>query len=328
VAREAYIDKKLPASYMPIITDANRILSHYAARRFDITLRGLYYQFIAQDLLPASWIDEEYNRKNGLPADTKNTLKNYKRLGAIIADARMAGLIDWSYLKDTGRNTEQNFHWDNYEDESPGDIIRGNANGFYLHKWSNSPYHVEVMVEKDAIEGVIKPVCQRLDVPFTSNRGYSSITAQRDSGLRLREAMDEGKDVVVLYVGDHDPSGLDMTRELQYKLELFSEGSITFKRLALNMDQIEEYSPPPNPAKTTDSRAASYIEQHGDDSWEVDALDPQIMADLVEAAISEYVDPALLAVITQQEADYKSKMLRIAERVDAMMESDDFGDED
>jgi hypothetical protein len=326
--KHAYLDKKLPQTYLPIIASANRVLEGYKRQGFDITLRGLYYQFIAQDLLPDSWIDAEYNAKNGLSVGTKNTQKNYKRLGGIIADARMVGLIDWAHLKDTGRQTDTQFHWDNYEGETPGEILRDRGNAFALHKWSNSPYHVEVMVEKDAIEGVVGPIAARYDCPFTSNRGYSSITAQRDSGLRLRRAMNEGKDVVVLYVGDHDPSGIDMTRELEYKLELFSGGGITMKRLALNMDQIDEYEPPPNPVKLNDSRAAGYVEQFGDDSWEVDALDAQVLADLVSNAIEDYVDQELLAVITAREEKYQRKMDRIADMVDTAMEDEDFDADD
>lgn len=321
--KKAYIDKTLPANWHPIIKTANHVLEHFSGLGMDITLRGLYYRFIAGDLLPDSWIDEAYNRKNGLDPDTKNTQKNYKRLGAIIADARMVGLIDWNHLKDIGRQTDSNFHWDRYEGETPGQILRDRGNAFYLDKWSNSSLHVEVMVEKDAIEGIIKPVCEELDVPFTSNRGYSSITAQRDSALRMARKMRDGKHCIVLYLGDHDPSGIDMTRELEYKLNLFSGGTIEMRRLALNMDQIEQYEPPPNPAKTTDSRAEKYIEEHGEDSWEVDALDPEVMAGIVRDAISEYRDEDLVAEIEAQETAYQEKMERIAQIVDRAMLEDE-----
>lgn len=82
---------------------------------------------------------------------------------------------------------------------------------------------------------------------------------------------------VILHLGDHDPSGIDMTRDISDRLELFG-ADVEVKRIALNWDQIDEFTPPPNPAKLSDSRAGAYIAEYGDESWELDALEPTLKA--------------------------------------------------
>jgi hypothetical protein len=98
---------------------------------------------------------------------------------------------------------------------------------------------------------------------------------------------------VILHLGDHDPSGKDMSRDIVERLELFTGEKVQFERLALNMDQVEQYDPPPNPAKITDSRASAYIAEFGDESWELDALDPTVLSELVEGAVFSFRDTSL-----------------------------------
>jgi hypothetical protein len=107
-----------------------------------------------------------------------------------------------------------------------------------------------------------------------------------------------GKRVTILHLGDHDPSGIDMTRDNTERLRMFiehhygeSNDVFTFKRLALNMDQIEEFNPPPNPAKVSDSRFESYAAAYGDTSWELDALEPTLMRSLIEDEVNNLIDP-------------------------------------
>lgn len=95
----------------------------------------------------------------------------------------------------------------------------------------------------------------------------------------------------MIYFGDHDPSGIDMTRDVLERLSLFSDITpIEVHRIALNMDQVEELNPPENPAKLTDSRASSYVAKFGDSSWELDAVEPAELARLVEAKVLEFRD--------------------------------------
>jgi hypothetical protein len=146
-----------------------------------------------------------------------------------------------------------------------------------------------VWIEKDALVGVIENVCTRMDVPFFSCRGYTSQSEMWVAAQRLCEWVDMGQQPVILHFGDHDPSGHDMSRDITDRLELFGVKP-EFKRIALNYDQIEQYNPPPNPAKITDSRAKSYIKTYGRNSWELDALEPQVIVDLIEEEISQYIE--------------------------------------
>lgn len=65
---------------------------------------------------------------------------------------------------------------------------------------------------------------------------------------------------------------------------------VEVKRIALTMDQIDQYNPPPNPAKITDSRAESYIMEYGYESWELDALDPTTLDGLITEEVEAVLD--------------------------------------
>lgn len=282
-----FLNKSFKASTLAVIKSANTVIQGYLNKGFKLTLRQLYYQFIAQDLFPDSWIDPVYNHQHGLAENTKNTEKNYGRLGDIVANARLAGLIDWDAIEDRGRNLKRVSTWDR-----PEEILDTVANVFRVDTWEGQPYRPEVWIEKEALTGVISGVCDDLRVPYFACKGYCSQSEAWEAGYRrLAGYLKDGQSAVILYLGDHDPSGLDMNRDLQERLSLFcTEGDVEVRRIALTMDQIEEFTPPPNPAKPTDARFAKYVEQYGDECWELDALDPQVMADLIRGRIEELVD--------------------------------------
>lgn len=261
-----YVEKRFSEESKKVIDHANTIITEYAAQGFDLTLRQLYYQFVARDLL-------------------KNSQENYKRLGSIVNDARLAGQIDWEKIEDRTRAVEALPTWG-----SPSDILDACASQFKIDKWARQPWYVEVWIEKEALAGVFERVCHELRVPYLSCRGYTSQSEMWRAGRRLRAAQKQrNKEVLILHFGDHDPSGIDMSRDIQNRLEMFMGGT-EFKRLALNMDQVEEYQPPPNPAKVTDSRANAYIAEYGTESWELDALEPAVLADLVRSEVTKVLD--------------------------------------
>src|SRR6185503_5271599 len=203
--RIAYRYIKFRPEKLAIIEQANAIIREWHALGYDLTLRQLYYQFIAHDYFPDSWIDPVYNRRNGLSPDTKNTMKNYKKLGGILNEARYGGLLDWTHITDRTRNLRNLPHWD-----SPSDILGAVADQFRLDKWLLQPYYVEVWVEKDALIGIVEQACQPLDVPHFSCRGYTSSSELWGAGQRLRKAADTNdRKPVVIHLGDHDPSGKD-----------------------------------------------------------------------------------------------------------------------
>lgn len=106
-----------------------------------------------------------------------------------------------------------------------------------------------------------------------------------------------------------------MTRDIRDRLELFM-GGLEIRRLALNKDQVDQYNPPPNPAKLTDSRIGAYLRDHGDESWELDALEPRVLVDLIRTEITELLDQDEWDRATQDDDDKRTELGRIAERYD------------
>ena len=258
-----YVKKTFTSASRATIESAREIIEEYVQNGFDLTLRQLYYQFVARDLIP-------------------NTQRSYKRLGKLINDARLAGQIDWDHLVDRTRALKSLSSW-----ETPGDIIRSAANSFHVNMWEGQDYRPEVWIEKDALVGVIEPICNDLDVPFFSCRGYTSQSTMWRASQRLRRYSADGQTPVVIHLGDHDPSGIDMSRDIKDRLHMF-RADLEFIRIALNRDQIDLYNPPPNPTKITDPRAGVYKAEHGDESWELDALDPTEMEPLIEKTILSF----------------------------------------
>jgi hypothetical protein len=261
----AYIDKTFTRATSEIIDTARSICAEYQRQGFDLTLRQLYYQFVARGYLA-----------------NKDT--EYKRLGNIVNDARLAGLLDWNYIVDRTRFLRGQSHW-----IDPSYVLRSAAFSYQTDRWANQSNRVEVWIEKDALVGVISGACSRQDVPFFSCRGYTSQSELWGAARRLISYERSGQDPIVIHLGDHDPSGIDMTRDIGDRLKLFG-AKATVRRIALNMDQVDAYQPPPNPAKLTDARAEGYITRFGRESWELDALDPTTLDALITATIGEYRD--------------------------------------
>lgn len=297
--KEKFLDHRFSLEGQGILLDITSILDEYQADGYDLSLRQLYYQLIARDVLPDSWRDGT--------TDSKNSQGNYKRIGDLVNNARNAGLIDWDVIKDRNRETITNPHW-----TDPADIVRAAAYSFRIDKWENQPVHVEVMVEKDALSGVLIPVCRELDIRFTANKGYSSSSMLYETGKRIQEMIDYGKDVVILYLGDHDPSGIDMSRDIKERLELYAGDTIQDERLALNYDQIRILNPPENPAKTTDSRYKAYMKQFGESSWELDAIEPRQLAALVTNAVEGIRDYDLWEEAVERENEMRAELKAFA----------------
>ena len=291
--KEHYISKKFGSPALDLIETINEILDDYREQGYDLSLRQLYYQLVSKNIVP-------------------NTERSYKNVGSLVADARLAGMIDWNMIKDRGRETIGNSHWN-----SPKEILESAAYGFRLDRWDNQPNYVEVMVEKQALEGVLLPVCEKMDVRFTANKGYSSASALYETTNRFLDHLGEGRGLHIIYLGDHDPSGIDMTRDIEDRMALFLRDDahhLSVHRIALNMDQVRKFKPPENPAKTTDSRAENYIQKFGRSSWELDALEPSVLARLVEGAIENLIDDVAWEVMVDKEDGYKGDLRIMASR--------------
>ncbi len=288
-----YIDKNFQEKSLWLIDQANQICQSYVAQGYDLTLRQLYYQFVARALIP-------------------NLQSEYKRLGSVINDARLAGMLDWDYIVDRTRNLEALPHW-----ASPQDIVNQIAQQFRMNMWDTQEYRPEVWIEKDALIGVIERVCDDYDVPYFSCRGYTSQSELWRAGQRLIEYIEDGKIPVVIHLGDHDPSGMDMTRDITDRLDMFIGGyEFEVRRIALNMNQVTQYNPPPNPTKFTDSRSDGYVAQYGNSSWELDALDPPVMTALIEDELATLIEPSIWDVRTREIEDHRSHLSMVAHRWD------------
>lgn len=294
----AYQDKKFSPGSMRTIDQANAIIGEYQAQGYDLTLRQLYYQFVARGLIP-----------------NKDT--EYKRLGSVINDARLAGLIDWEAIQDRTRELKSLAHW-----SSPSQILEAVARQYRRDLWSGQRYHVEVWVEKEALAGVVQRAAEALDVSYFSCRGYTSQSEMWVAGQRLQDYVDKDIQPVVIHLGDHDPSGIDMSRDIQDRLELFM-GGVQFDRIALNMDQVRQYNPPPNPAKLTDSRVEGYIANFGRQSWELDALDPAVLNTLITNAIEQFIDRPLMDEQQARIDREKAQLQDVADRWHEIVEEPD-----
>lgn len=323
MARIVYERTNFGQAALRTIQQANAICAQYAAQGLDLTLRQLYYQFVSRDLIP-------------------NRQSEYKKLGDVINKARLSGLLDWDYIVDRTRNLRDLAHWEN-----PAEIVEAVSNQFRTDRWASQPTRVEVWVEKDALIGVLDGVCRQEDVPYFSCRGYTSQTEVWGAAQRLGQYVDAGQNVAIIHLGDHDPSGIDMTRDITDRIRNFmtqdflnahpnhpmfqgdsvmvrtimeamadncdGRGPIEVRRIALNYDQVEEYEPPPNPAKLTDSRAQGYIREHGDESWELDALEPTVLIDLIRENIESFRDEEAWDEATHEMERHKSQLSDISD---------------
>lgn len=263
---------------LELISECNDIIEDYQGQGLKLTLRQLYYQLVTKNLIP-------------------NKERSYKNLSGLVTDARMSGLMDWDAIEDRVRqpNVPQQF-------DDIGDLVNAAVNAYRLPRWQGQDHYVELWVEKDALSGVLRPLARQFHVTMMVNKGYSSASAMYESGNRfIREG--DGKLCYLLYLGDHDPSGEDMVRDVRDRLNLFG-ADLRVKKIALTMEQVKKYRPPPNPAKVSDPRAQEYIDEHGAHSWEVDALPPNVLARLIRTELEALVDKELMdAVIAKEETD-------------------------
>ncbi len=266
------------ASQADLLENVQKIIEEFQRQQIRLTNRQTYYQLVAGNIIP-------------------NADKVYKRICVFLTDARYGGYIDWDAIEDRGRVAHRHAEWKNVK-EFMGDVV----DAFRLPRWSDQECYVELFTEKQAVESVLSPLANKYHIHFGYNKGYSSAAMMYELSKRIVEQIYEGKKVKLLYAGDHDASGLDMVRDIQERIvEFLMKGDDAFELdlveelfeivpLALNMEQIEQYNPPPNPAKITDPRASWYIQKYGNSSWELDALRPEVLRDIVERGIQENMD--------------------------------------
>ncbi len=287
--KRAYESYKPHGKTLDIIVKADEIIKEYMAKGYVLTLRQLYYQFVARDLF-------------------ENNQKNYDKLGKIITNARRGGYIDWDAIVDRTRSLKG---WSGYSNISEYLKIVGHQ--YKKNLWERQDVYIEVFFEKDALAGIFEEACRYYRVPFFSCRGYVSDSEMHVAAERFIDNCD--KDCYVLHFGDHDPSGTDMSRDISDRLMLFNARHVTIKRMALNYDQVLEYNPPPNFAKITDSRFKTYQEMYGDYSWELDALSPEVISELIQDEICDLIDTSKFEEDLDREEQEIEEVLSIVDKI-------------
>jgi len=237
----------------------NSIVDEYKKDGYTLTLRQLYYQLVSRAIIP-------------------NVDGEYRKLGNVLKKGRMAGIIDWAAIEDRIRVPRLP-----YWSKGVSDALQDTIDQYRINRMDGQDFNIEVWVEKDALSSIVYRVTSHFHVRMMINRGYSSLSAMYRASKRLSDGD------TILYLGDHDPSGIDMIRDIKDRLMLFKT-EVNVVPIALTMEQVRKYNPPPNPAKITDSRSTGYIEKFGDKSWELDALPPKVLSDLVSEAILNLID--------------------------------------
>jgi len=294
-----------------MIQICDAIVSEFQEKQIRMTLRQLYYQIVARDLFPDDrfwrWIEA---RRKWIrdPRGTKNAEPNYRWLGGLVSDARLAGLLDWDAIEDRARQPRSAAEFDSLRD-----LVDAAVASFRLPRWRGQNTYVELWMEKDSLASVVEPIARKWPVVLMLNRGYSSQSAMYEAAQRFQQVSGV-LDRVIFYVGDHDPSGEDMVRDLRDRMAMFCV-SVDVQKLALTMAQVREYDPPPNPTKMTDSRAAWYVEKYGEKCWEAEALPPDALIQIVDQAIADSVDQRKMKAIIAEEERGKRALLTATKRI-------------
>ena len=296
----AYKEQRFAAKSLKMIERCNEIIADFQSQGYTLTLRQLYYQLVSVNYF-------------------SNSEQSYNRLGETISNARLAGLVSWDAIEDKTRFVRGKDHWNG--EDGHFDFMRDSKKWFNIDMWENQPNYVEVWIEKDALLGVIERPCWELDVPYMSCRGYMSQSEEWAAANRFSEAADSGRNPVLIYLGDHDPSGIDMSRDHNDRLTMFLKHlgvDVDVRRVALNMDQVQKYKPPENPTKPKDSRSPDYVRKFGRKCWELDALKPSVLDQLVRDRVDDLRDMDLWG---EKEDEYKVQKDKLRDTIELGIEA-------
>ncbi len=260
-----------PPSYDKLVAAALEVFDQYDTA---ITLRQLYYRLVARLLIP-------------------NTINSYKRLSRIMVKAREDEDVPVNCLEDRSRRIlgRGDVGYESAEDYLKQKLssLQDSWRGFTMPMWEEQPVYVLISLEKDALSRLVSRVANQYSVRTFPTRGYPSFSYVQIMANYMQTRL-AGKPTVLLYFGDFDPSGVDIERDLEDRLSRYGAKDFKVKRIALTAEQIRQYDLPPMPVKRSDARAESFMATHGDRSVELDALDPNLLQEVVEKAILENID--------------------------------------
>ena len=233
-----------------------------------MTVRQVYYQLVSIQLIP-------------------NNRGAYQAVSKALVEARRSGAIDWTWIEDRLRTMRGGVDgWTDREDWLKA-ILRHAVSGYEFAIWPDQPRYVEAWLEKDALSGIFMDALRPYKIGLNVGRGYDGWSSIHNAAERFINAPQT--DATILYFGDFDPSGEDMARSLEERLN--DQGAYPrVIKVALNPDDIARYSLPPNFTKSTDSRQAGFVSKFGDVSVELDALPPRVLRDRVVEAVEDTLD--------------------------------------
>jgi hypothetical protein len=237
-----------------------------------LTVRGVFYRVMSAGAV-------------------EKTEKAYAAVQREVLKLRRAGFLPYEWIADGTRWHIKQPSWD-----SAKDVLYATASSYRRALWHDQDVYVEVWSEKEAISSIVSPITSAWDVPLMIARGFASESFLWSTANTIRG---QRKPAVIYQLGDHDPSGVAAWRHVQAKLREFApDVEMLFRRLAVTEAQITEYDLPTRPTKATDSRAKNFIGE----SVEVDAIPTRILRDIVEDAITSWIDPEQLRITRTVEA--------------------------
>lgn len=265
-----------------IIEQSIDVLSNY--ENGILTIRALHYQLVSRGMT--------------------NTLQHYKRVVAAMEVARWDGRVDFEAFSDrdramVGMTKAEATDLEERQAEAKQQV-RAWMRSYRKNRWENQPYYPEILIEKKALEGVFAKPCREWDVAVGACKGYPSLTFLYELSERMRDAKNEGKQPIILYFGDYDPSGEDIPRSIGENLDKFGVYGVEIRRIALMEHQVIEWKLPPAPAKETDSRTANW---DGLGQVELDAVKPEKLVAMLNEAIGEIFDNDLYDELNRTEEE-------------------------
>jgi len=205
-----------------------------------------------------------------------------RRVYRLLLVARERGDIPWDWIVDEARELEQCSSW-----SDPAAFVRTVSQAYRRDFWKHQPKRVEIWSEKSTVSGVLAPILNKYGVGFRNVHGFSGATPVHE----VAEDFD-GRMLIILYVGDYDPSGMYMSEvDLPKRFAKYDGGHILLKRIALRPRHLGALPWFPASDKKKDPRYRWFVDNYGERCWELDALDPNDLRALVEKAIRAEIEP-------------------------------------
>ena len=241
-------------------------ITQVAADYNQMTIRQLYYQLVSRGVI-------------------EKTEQAYKRVCDISGQMRLSGDLPYRKIADGSRARLKPYSFGGLSE-----ALEVTSSAYRRNLWIDQAVHVEIWCEKDALTGVIRPICEEYCVPYVATRGFPSLTLLFESAM---EMIDRGKPTRVYYFGDHDASGQAISRNLEEKMRAHG-ADVTVERVGLLQPHIQRYNLPTRPSKASDKRTPKFAAEYGDECVELDALPPEILTTWVHRAIMRNIDKQTL----------------------------------